>query len=347
MLEIDMNFYNTCDKKLVSIVNHIGGESMIRADNISFVRKFAVITIITVSSFIPQMKIMAEEKYSWHPDDADISVCSTEFLNLYTVDHNNYFTGKYEEYYEKDVTSGIRLLMVDGGFVMEPETLIDKDGTVYIEINKFLYLMGVESTEEIKNGKFPENGITLTKNDTVLEIPNLRDNRVLLNGSEIIMPHDIESCNGIYVPLRFMAETFGCTVQYIEDFEKTICEIDDTYAKIHMIVIETGRKYEKVYTVEEGLKIVKEESIKKHEQVVRLIDERGFTFGADGVKDDYDPQLVSYMGYDMGRFYIYRLDGFHFFPIFFNKYTGEVYGVMSGRPMLIIDNGFPNINFIY
>lgn len=137
MLEIDMNFYNTCDKKLISIVNHIGGESMIRADNMRFVRKFAVITIIIVFSSIPQMKIMAEEKYSWHPDDADISVCSTEFLNLYTVDHNNYFTGKYEEYYEKDVTSGIRLLMVDGGFVMEPETLIDKDGTVYIEINKF------------------------------------------------------------------------------------------------------------------------------------------------------------------------------------------------------------------
>lgn len=44
---------------------------------------------------------------------------------------------------------------------------------------------------------------------------------------------------------------------------------------------------------------------------------------------------------------MYRLEGFEEFPIFFNKYTGAVYGENPWTQMMTIAYGFPDLSKLY
>lgn len=312
----------------------------------SVFKKFTgIMAAVTFCIAIPSSNAIASEKIIWQPDNAQISVYSTKFLDLYEIAQVNPETGQYETAFEKDVKNGIRLLMVDGGFVKSPETIINKDGTVFISLEKFAAVTGVQIIEYETAG----NVLILKKEDISLTIPNLDSDEAVINGREIIMTAKLEKVdNDIYVPLRFMTEIFGGTVQYISDFTETVCEQrHSNYPDINIIVIETGREYGKIHNIDEGLEVIKELSVEKHKQIVDLLNLRGWKFGVDGTEDDYNPLDIVYTGYNLGRYYVYKLKGFEELPIFFNKYTGEVFSCMAGTPFLWIDNEFPNLNYIY
>ncbi|MCI1960176.1 MAG: hypothetical protein LKJ25_11210 [Clostridia bacterium] len=112
-----------------------------------------------------------------------------------------------------------------------------------------------------------------------------------------------------------------------------------------MIVVEMPSEHEKVYTVEEGLSTIKKMSVEEYNQIVELLKNRNGCF--DEEYPVYNPLSIKYTGYNIGRFYVYELEGYEKLPIFFNKYTGEVYSNMSALPFVCIDKGFANLSWLY
>lgn len=96
------------------------------------------------------------------------------------------------------------------------------------------------------------------------------------------------------------------------------------------------------YTPQSGLEEIKKMSLVEYKQIIDLLEERNQTFTKDN--PDYDPLSVCYSGETLGRYYVYRLEGFEEFPIFFNKYTGAVYGENPWTQMMTIAYGFPDLS---
>lgn len=300
--------------------------------------------IVFILSLAPAFTTaLADEKVSWEENNADIAVYDTDFKDLYEIDYLNTATGIYESTYEKDVKNGIRLLMVNGGFVADPGTILYDDGVVFISANKLAGAIGVNirtfqdenygTTISIKNGNS-----TLTMNYYSADF----------NGESLNIKYGLERINGdVYVPLRLVVEKFGGKIEYIKDYVDSICNVYYTmdHPEINMIVVEMPSNHEKTYTVDEGLSEIKEMSVEEHDYVVDYMKEIKQPF--DENNPDYDPLMIKYTGNNIGRYYVYELEGFEDMPIFFNKYTGEVYSNKPGLPFVNIEKGFPNIGWLY
>lgn len=166
---------------------------------------------------------MGAEPPKWTENKADVGIYQTELSDFYEISFLNLDSNCEESTYERDVKNGIRLLMINGGFVPEPETVL-QDDVVYAPLEKIAEPLGITYNLTDESGNY----LTLKKGDTTLVFPRYNESTVLLNGHEMAASYYLCDYDYLYVPLRFVAETFGGKVQYVDDYEKTYCHEDNS-----------------------------------------------------------------------------------------------------------------------
>lgn len=284
----------------------------------------------------------AQTKYAWYENNFDMSVSRTEFEGVYGIDYLNPDIGHDEGFYEKITTNQIFLTIVNGGYLPIPDICVVPEGIVYV-VPEALEPIGI-TTEIIQTEEGRKFLLKYGKDTLLLEKNRMPEK----NGKAVeIKFAAIEALDErIYVPLCFVMEQFGGTVNYIDDFTKEFCnESDSDQEKISLIGIEMPTEQEEKFSIAEGLQAVIESSIPEHERLLTLMEERGEDFTEED--PDYDPRAISYSGADFGRYSIYHLEGFEWFPIFFNRYNGEIYGVQPWTPMFTVAKCFPSVRRLY
>lgn len=247
-----------------------------------------------------------------------------------------------ESTYERDVKNGIRLLMINGGFVPEPETVL-QDGVVYAPLEKIAEPLGITYDLTDESGNY----LTLKKGDATLVFPRYNESTVLLNGHEMAASYYLCDYDYLYVPLRFVAETFGGKVQYVDDYEKTYCHEDNSespnWVKVSVIAIEMPNGTKPQYVSKDGLEKITDVSVQYQKDLIAAKEETNQEIEQ---KFYYDASAVTYTGKKLARFYVYELKGFENFPIYFNEYTGEIYSESAGLAFAGLHKGFINIGFM-
>lgn len=306
--------------------------------------QFIVLTLCCIMLFFLFTRtVLAAENLKWYENQAEVTISRTAFDDYYGISFLNRETNAYESQYEKLSDHKIDLLMINGGFLPDAHPVY-KDGIMYVALEEIAEPLGI--TYERKDTG--EGLLKISMDEQVLFVQSRNGTEATLNGKAMTMPQEIEFLDKTYIPFRFLIEAFGGSVQYISDFERDYChqeEPDDE--KIRMTVVEMPAMERWDYSIADGLEEITALSLDKHAQIVRLVEEeRGQTFGVDTMPD-YDPLDIAYAGKNLGRFYVYELSPFKSLPIFFNRYTGEVYSIKPGTPFFIMDSKFPNLNSLY
>ena len=233
----------------------------------------------------------------------------------------------------------IRLLMINGGFVPYPDIrLINSHMVVPLKVFSEQLGAKVEMDEENQTIDISEDKtkirLTINKNKASINshIKTIDAAPIILDGK-------------VYVPLRFVAEALSANVEYISEFSKYENWKKKTEKNISLVAIEKPNKEERVYSIEEGLMKVKETSVEEYNGLLMMFKEGNRTF--DDFCKDYAAQDIVYTNQNVGRYYVYRLEAFPDFNIYFNKYTGEIYSECSGLPILLISEEFINISWMY
>lgn len=285
---------------------------------------------------------LGAEPPKWIENKADVGIYQTELSDFYEISFMNLDSNCEESTYERDVKNGIRLLMINGGFVPEADTVL-QDGVVYAPLEKIAEPLGITYDLTDESGNY----LTLKKGDTTLVFPRYNESTVLLNGHEMAASYYLCDYDYLYVPLRFVAETFGGKVQYVDDYEKTYCHEDDSespkWIKVSVIAIEMPNGTKPQYVSQNGLEKNTDVSVQYQKDLIAAKEEANQEIEQ---KFYYDASAVTYTGKKLGRFYVYELKGFENFPIYFNEYTGEIYSESAGLAFVGLHKGFINIGFM-
>ncbi len=232
--------------------------------------------------------------------------------------------------------------MINGGFVPEPDTVL-QDGVIYAPLEKIAEPLGITYDLTRQEGKY----LTLQKGNTTLVFPRYNESTVLLNGHEIDASYYLCDYDHLYVPLRFVAETFGGKVQYVNDYEKKFCNEDNSAdlnrVKVNVIAIEMPDGTKPQYVSKDGMEKIIDVSVQYQQNLIAAREEANQKIEE---KFYYDASAVTYTGKKLGRFYVYELKEFENFPIYFNEYTGEIYSEAVGLPLVGLDKHFINIGFM-
>lgn len=285
---------------------------------------------------------LGAESIRWEKNKADIGIYQTELSDFYEISFENPDTGISERTFERDVKNGIRLLMINGGFVPEPDTVL-QNGIIYAPLEKIAEPLGITYDLTRQEGKY----LTLQKGDTTLVFPRYNESTVLLNGHEMTASYYLCDYDHLYVPLRFVAETFGGKVQYVDDYEKTFCNEDNSEfpnrVKVNVIAIEMPDGTKPQYVSKDGMEKIIDVSVQYQQNLIAAREEANQKIEE---KFYYDASAVTYTGKKLDRFYVYELKEFENFPIYFNEYTGEIYSEAVGLPLVGLDKHFINIGFM-
>lgn len=259
----------------------------------------------------PNTAMAAAETPAWQENNPCISVDRTDFKELSAVDYFNLDSGIYEPRLTHTICGNVYLLMVNGGFVPNPDIQLHQNGTLYISS---------ETLETI--------GIHTTAKDGTVTFSNGTHTLKLQKNADIIMIND-----KIYAPLRFVTTQFGGKVEYLQDYKKTLChaESKDSF-RIHLISVETEQQA-KAYTSQEKTAELQKLSAEEYAQISDSLTANPFS-----VRDT---------GKTFGRYDIYEVTNFSAFPIFVNQYTGEVYSENPWLPIMAISKGFPDLSKLY
>ena len=281
-------------------------------------------------------------KYQMEKNKADIGIYQTELSDFYEISFENPDTGISERTFERDVKNGIRLLMINGGFVPEPDTVL-QNGIIYAPLEKIAEPLGITYELTRQEGKY----LTLQKGDTTLVFPRYNESTVLLNSHEMAASYYLCDYDHLYVPLRFVVETFGGKVQYVDDYEKTFCNEDNSEfpnrVKVNVIAIEMPDGTKPQYVSKDGMEKIIDVSVQYRQDLIAAREEANQKIEE---KFYYDASAVAYTGKKLGRFYVYELKEFENFPIYFNEYTGEIYSEAVGLPLVGLYKHFINIGFM-
>lgn len=285
---------------------------------------------------------LGAEPFKWTENKADVGIYQTELSDFYEISFLNLDSNCEESTYERDVKNGIRLLMINDGFVPEPETVL-QDDVVYAPLEKIAEPLGITYNLTDESGNY----LTLKKGDATLVFPRYNESTVLLNGHEMAASYYLCDYDYLYVPLRFVAETFGGKVQYVDDYEKTYCHEDNSespnWVKVSVIAIEMPNGTKPQYVSKDGLEKITDVSVQYQKDLIAAKEETNQEIEQ---KFYYDASAVTYTGKKLGRFYVYELKGFENFPIYFNEYTGEIYSESAGLAFAGLHKGFINIGFM-
>lgn len=282
------------------------------------------------------------QTYPWNENQFSIGISQTEFEGVYGMSYLDEDAQQYGTFYEKIPAGQIFLLTVNGGYLPVSDILATPEGDIYVPLEQLETISITTETIKEKDGtKF----LLRYGEDTLLLARNRAPEK---NGKAVETKFPSVEMLGekIYVPVCFVAEQLGGTVDNIEDFPKEFCkEGAGLLPKISFVGIEMPMGQRDGFSIEEGRQAVIESSIAEYEGLLALLEERGESFTESD--PDYDPKAIRYSGENFGRYYIYQLEGFEDFPIFFNQYTGEIYGVQPWDEMLSIAQCFPNIRKLY
>ena len=285
----------------------------------------------------------ATETATWSPDDPSIEIYkeATE-AGYFTVDYDSIPAEKIS------IAEKIYLLMIDGGFMPNPVIRMGEGG-VLVPVRLVSETLGatVDWSEQ-------ERLVTIRDGETEILLP-VGGETATVNGAEIRLDTPAAIYNAsTYVPLRFFADSFGAATDYIpqltygmdysgEQLEYWIRARES----VGLVLIDTGDPSESAFTMEDGLAAVQEASLQSYNDILGYLTVDGGRAIGDSGRGDYDPQAITYAGFDIGRYYTYCLEGFEEYPIFFNKYTGEMYSESVGLPFVFWIKGFPHLAFLY
>ena len=153
--------------------------------------------------------------------------------------------------------------------------------------------------------------LTLQKGDTTLVFPRYNESTVLLNGHEMAASYYLCDYDHLYVPLRFVVETFGGKVQYVDDYEKTFCNEDNSEfpnrVKVNVIAIEMPDGTKPQYVSKDGMEKIIDVSVQYQQDLIAAREEANQKIEE---KFYYDASAVTYTGKKLGRFYVYELKEF-------------------------------------
>lgn len=269
----------------------------------------------------------------WAENKFDVEIRAGRFDDTYEELYLEDEIGSYTQPVLGRVTGGAAyLLVMNGGFMPAPD-LYTIDGMPYVPVES-LGLMGI--TAEY-GGKGDGHFVLLRHGEDTLRLLDLY--RAEKNGEKIETEYSlVESEYGeMYVHICFVAEQFGGMAQFIQDFRKEICGDEKEYGlRVGMAVVEIPEEGQPVFTVEEGLAEVQKASLERFHKLDELWKKTGKVFWR------YDPMAIRYTGKDLGRYSVYQLEGLEKQPIFFNRYTGEIYSVQSRLQILSIQKRFPD-----
>lgn len=266
-------------------------------------------------------------KTKWTVNNPDIAIFSPDVQGdgVYHVEYNDVAA---ELVPEKD---NIRLLMLNGGFVSDPQIVVENDRT----------LVPVRIISEVLGAKVDWDDATktatITDGDNVI-ILRINNVQAIVNGKYELLdtpPKIIDSKT--YIPFRFIAEALEAEVEYVPNLLGR--------SNVSAVVIEKVRAGADTITPAQGLELAKKASAQTYETLLAYYKETERTF--DEVNKDYDSQAITYTGESIGRYYVYSLKGFESFKILVNKYTGAIYCEQPGLPVLSIGEGFVNIPWLY
>ena len=304
---------------------------------------FICIIVIAVAGLWTAGLSFAEETAAWAPNNPRIAIYNEAVeAGFYTMEYDNIRAEQISK------TENIRLLMIDGGFAPNPDVIIENSRTL-VPIRLVSEILGAEVnwSEKDKLVTIKEGGIEIKL--------SIGSNTALVNGSDITLDSPAAIFNAsTYVPLRFIADSFEADVGYIPQLTYGLDYTGENAEywirareKVSLVVIEKGNKTDRIFSVEEGLAAVREASVQEYEGILGYLKVDGDRNISESGRGDYDSQAVTYAGYDIGRYYVYTLEKFEEHPVFFNKYTGEIFGESTGLPFVFWNTGFPRISFMY
>ena len=167
------------------------------------------ITLFIGCFLIPNKAMALPYEIKWQENNLCISIDDTDFEGIYSVDYLNDNSEIYESVYDKTIASDAYLLLINGGFLHNPDILLRENGIIYISIED-LKLLDIEATIDEAKGT-----ISLYYNDNLLVLEK-KYNIVTINKKS-------------YVPMRAVVEQFGGEVKYIHDYKKNICNKEQEY----------------------------------------------------------------------------------------------------------------------
>lgn len=262
----------------------------------------------------------------WQENCADFDIYMTSFENLYEV---SYLSGEqYESYYESNLSRGLYVLLVNGGFVPDVKVLLEEhSGRIFVPADVLVSTLdltlscGKERSYQLKKG---EKAVSLSYQEGTVDFMG----------------------DTLYVPLRETIEALGGEVGYIPDFLRDLCnEAEHRTQPVRVLTIELLNAEQTKISSAEGVEKILELSKEEYQNVRNYLQETNRTF--DESNRNYDPEKIINTGKRLGRFYVYQLEGFEGLPIFVNRYTGEVYSMKPGLPFVNMSQGFPNLSWLY
>lgn len=168
-----------------------------------------------------------------------------------------------------------------------------QDGVVYAPLEKIAEPLGITYNLTDESGNY----LTLKKGDATLVFPRYNESTVLLNGHEMAASYYLCDYDYLYVPLRFVAETFGGKVQYVDDYEKTYCHEDDSespnWVKVSVIAIEMPNGTKPQYVSKDGLEKITDVSVQYQKDLIAAKEETNQEIEQ---KFYYDASAVTYTG---------------------------------------------------
>ncbi len=277
----------------------------------------------------------------WSANNPDVAIYDDpQGIGVYEVEYDN-IGGE-----QTGLNDTVRLLMINGGFVPNPSILVENERTL-VPVRTISECLGAKVYYDDKT-----RDIKITDTDIEIQL-KINSDKANVNGKQQTL-----DCSAMlvdsktYVPLRFIVEALGATVQYIPmlNYETSIntAQYGTRYLareNVSVVVVEKTTDKEKIYSVDEGLTKIKKASSDAYSQLLEYLKVINEDFSE--IKEDYDSQAVYYANFDIGRYYVYKLEKFERYPILFNKYTGEIFCEKAGLPFTNISNGFINISWLY
>ena len=292
----------------------------------------AILCVITANAYA-----YAEESAKWKQDDPGINIYDAGSISdEFCVVQMENAEGNWVTVDLLTPGSPIRLLMINGGFVPGAQIIVQNNRT----------LVPVRIISEVLGAKVDWDGnkrtVTVTGAGTFI-ILTIDSSQAAVNGQKVTLdaPATIFS-DKTYVPLRFIAEALNAQVGYTDKFNDAAGSLLNNY-QISMVTIEKSADKPK-YAVNDGLAAVKDASAATYQTVANYLKQTDRTFSDS--YPNYDPQKITYVN-SFGRYYVYRLEGFEYFNILYNSYTGEIFSQQPGLPFLFIGKGFISIEWLY
>lgn len=153
---------------------------MVMKNSYSIFGKTLAVPLLCFAFLLPAGECaLGAESIRWEKNKADIGIYQTELSDFYEVSFENPDTGISERTFERDVKNGIRLLMINGGFMPESDTVL-QNGIIYAPLEKIAEPLGITYDLTRQEGKY----LTLQKGDTTLVFPRYNESTVLLNSHE-------------------------------------------------------------------------------------------------------------------------------------------------------------------